>query len=92
VHLIAEGANLQLVQESSLGGFDLGACSDYLLVSDDFNLGLENLRLDVQLLEEAGLLGVKTSGTGADPHIIGGNSANLSGCLTCFLVEDLLDV
>jgi NADH:ubiquinone oxidoreductase subunit F (NADH-binding) len=92
VHLIAEGANLQLVQESSLGGFDLGACSDYLLVSDDFNLGLENLRLDVQLLEEAGLLGVKTSGTGADPHIIGGNSSNLSGCLTCFLVEDLLDV
>jgi NADH:ubiquinone oxidoreductase subunit F (NADH-binding) len=92
VHLIAEGANLQLVQESSLGGFDLGACSDYLLVSDDFNLGLENLRLDVQLLEEAGLLGVKTSGTSTDPHIIGGDSADLSGSLTSLLVENLLDL
>jgi len=41
--------------------FDLHALGDDLLVRDDFNLGLDNLGLDVQLLEEAGLLGVETS-------------------------------
>jgi hypothetical protein len=92
VHLVAEGADLQLVQESSLGGFDLEASSDNLLVGDDFNLGLHDLGLDVQLLEEAGLLGVETSGASANPHIIRGDGANLGGCLTSLLVEDLLDV
>ena len=92
MHLVAEGANLQLVEKSSLGGFNLGTSSDNLLVGNDFNLGLHDLGLDVQLLEEAGLLGVETSGASANPHIIRGDGANLGGCLTSLLVEDLLDV
>ena len=91
MHLVAEWADLQLIEESSLSSLDLKTSSNNLLVSDDFDLCLENLGLDVQLLEEAGLLGVETSGTSADPHIIGGNSSNLSGGLTRLLIKNLLD-
>jgi hypothetical protein len=91
VHLVSEGTDLQLVEKGSLGGFDLETSSDNLFISNDFNLGLHDLGLDVQLLEEAGLLGVETSGASADPHIIGGNSSNLSGGLTRLLIKNLLD-
>ena len=92
MHLVAEGTNLELIEESSMSSLNLLTSSDDLLVSHDFNLGLHDLGLDVQLLEEAGLLGVETSGASANPHIIRGDGANLGGCLTSFLVEDLLDV
>ena len=92
VHLVAEGADLQLIQESSLSSLNLETSSDNLLVGNDFNLGLHDLGLDVQLLEEAGLLGIETSGASADPHIIRGNSTNLSGGLTSLIIKNLLDL
>ena len=92
VHLVAEGTDLQLIKKSSLGGFNLGTSSDNLLVGNDFNLGLHDLGLDVQLLEEAGLLGIKTSGASTNPHIIWGKSTDLSGSLTSLIIKNLLDI
>jgi len=92
MHLVSEGADLQLVEESGLGSLNLETSSDNLLVGNDFNLGLHDLGLDVQLLEEAGLLGVKTSRASTDPHIIGGDSTNLGGSFTGLVVKNLLDL
>ena len=61
VHFVAEWSDLQFVQESCVSGFDLLSLGDDFLVNNDFNLGLNNLGLDTQLLEKAGLLWIKTS-------------------------------
>ncbi len=58
---------------------------------DDFDLTLYNLGLDVQGLEERGLLGVHTSGTGWDGHISGGDSTNFSRGFSDLGVKNLLD-
>jgi hypothetical protein len=55
-------------------------------------LTLYNLGLNVQGLEERGLLGVHTSGTGWDGHISGGNSTNFSWGFSDLGVKNLLDL
>jgi hypothetical protein len=91
-HLIAEGSDLELVKKSGVGGFNSGSLGNDLLVSNDFNLGLDNLCLNAEGLEERCLLGVETGGTSLNPHIIGGKSADLGGGLSLLDVEDLLDL
>lgn len=71
--------------------FNSDTSGNNLFLVDDFNLGLNNLGLDVQLLEERCLLGIKTSGSSSDPHIIWGNSTNLGWGFSGFLVKDFLD-
>jgi len=56
VHFVAEWSDLQLIQKGSVGSFNLLTLGNDLSVSNNFNLGLDNLGLDVQLLEKAGLL------------------------------------
>jgi hypothetical protein len=46
VHLIAEGSDLKLVQESCMSGFNLLTLGDNFLINNDFNLGLDDLGLD----------------------------------------------
>ena len=65
-NLVSEGIDLELVKEGSLGAVNLLSLGDDLLVGNNFNLGLDNLGLDVKVLEESGLLWIKTSGTGGD--------------------------
>jgi len=60
-----------------LRSVDLHTFGDNFLVSDDFNLSLDNLGLDVLGLEERGLFGIKTSGAGSNPDIIWGDDSNL---------------
>jgi len=48
VHLVAEGSDLELLEQGDLRAFDLEALGDDLLVSNDFNLSLNDLGLDVQ--------------------------------------------
>jgi len=90
MHLVAEGTNLELIEESSMSSLNLLTSSDDLLVSHDFNLGLHDLGLDVQLLEETGLLGVETGGTSADPHFNWCNGTSLCGGFTSLFVKNLL--
>jgi hypothetical protein len=90
MHLVAEGTNLELIEESSMSSLNLLTSSDDLLVSHDFNLGLHDLGLDVQLLEETGLLGVETGGASADPHFNWCNGTSLCGGFTRLIVENLL--
>ncbi len=71
---------------------DLLSLEDDLLVVNDFNLRLQDLSLDVQVLEESRLLRVETSGASFDPHINGSYSTDFSGCLSAFTVDELLDL
>ena len=73
MHLVFEGSNLELVEESSLTGGDLVINVDNLDWVNDFDLTFNNLGLNIQGLEERGLFWVHTSGTGGDGHISGGD-------------------
>lgn len=58
VHLILERIDLKLIEEGGLGSSNLVANPDDLLFSNDINLGLDNLGLDLEGLEERCLLGI----------------------------------
>lgn len=92
VHLILEGIDLKLIEESGLGSTDLITSPNDLLLSDDFNLGLDNLGLDLEGLEEGGLLGIKTGGSRRNCDITRGNHTSLGGRRSRLSVEDLLDL
>jgi hypothetical protein len=65
-----------------LGGVNFVASFDDSDGADDFNLSLHNLGLDLQSLEESGLLRVKTGWAGGDNDISGGNRADLGWSLS----------
>ena len=75
-----------------MGAFDPDTTSNNLLICDNFDLGLNDLGWDVQLLEERGLLGIETSCTSSNPHIIRGDSTNLGWSLSGFLIKNFLDI
>lgn len=70
LHLIEERLDLKFVKKRSLGASNLLTTENNLHVVNDFDLTLNNLGLDRQVLEERCLFGVETSGTGLYPHII----------------------
>jgi len=76
---VGEGANLQLVQQGSLGLADLLAELDQMHAGNHLNLSLVNLGGDVEGLEPRGLAGVAAGRAGLDVDIGGGKSANASG-------------
>ena len=92
MHLVLEGTDLQLVEEGGLTGGDLLVGANNLDGVDNLDLGLHNLGLDVQGLEEGSLLGVKTGGSSGDGHISGSEGANLGGGLTDLGVKNGLDL
>ena len=73
-----------------MGGLNLLTKRDNLLISDDFNLGLHNLGLNVQGLEERGLLGVETCRSHLDRDVARSKSTNLSGGFSGLLIDDSL--
>lgn len=91
VHLVLEGADLELVEEGSLRLVDLLAFGDKVHGRDDFNLCLDQLGGDTEGLEEGSLLRVKTSRAGRDNDIRRGNGTGLGGGTSCLLVESSLD-
>jgi len=92
LHSVEEWTDLELVEKGRLTGGDLFTLCDNLHWVDNFDLRLNNLGLDVQGLEEGGLLGVHTSGTGWNGHISWGHGADLGGGLSDLGVKDLLDI
>jgi len=92
VHLVLEGTNLQLVQEGSLTSSDPVVRVDNHDGVNNVDLSLGNLGLNLQSLEERGLLRVETGGTSGDGHIRGGEGTNLGGGLTLLRIEDSLDI
>ena len=92
VHLVLERSNLEFVEESSLTGRDLLTLGDDLDGVDDFDLTLDDLGSDVQVLEEGSLLGVHTGTTSGDGHIGGSKDTNLGGGLSNLTVKNLLNV
>jgi len=64
---------------------------DDFLVSNDFNLGLDDLGLDAQLLEETGLFGIKSGSTSSNPHFIGSDGTDLGGSFSSLVIKYLLD-
>lgn len=91
MHLVFEGTDLELLKKSSLGLVHLVAFLDDLEGICDFDLGLNDLSLDVEGLEELGLLGVETSRTWLDGNILRSDHAWLGGGFSCLFVEDGLD-
>ena len=79
VHTVAEGVDVQLVQQGSLSGVDLISLSQQRHGVDNFNLGLVNLGGDVQSLEERGLTGIATSRSSRDNDVHGGQHTNTGG-------------
>ena len=73
---IAEGLDVQLLQQGSLGLADLVAVLDELDTRDHFNLTLVDLGGDVQGLEPRRLAGIATRRPGLDVHIDGGDGAD----------------
>jgi len=92
LHLIEERMDLQLIKESSLGTSNLHTSEDNLLGGNDINLGLNNLGLDLESLEHSGLLWVKSSWSGWDPHIIWGNHTWLGWGWSHLIVEDCFNL
>merc|ERR1740116_475484 len=74
---VAEGADLEHVQEGSLGHADPIAGPDDVHVLDNLNGSLGNLSWDSQSLEEAGLLRTHTTVLGGHHDVNGGESASL---------------
>jgi len=91
-HLVLEGVDLELVEKGGLGSVDLITLGDDLLVGGNLDLGLNDLGLDVQVLEERGLLGVESGGTSGDGDVGGGDHTGLGGGGSDFGVDDGLDV
>jgi len=92
VHLILEGIDLELIEEGGLGSTNLITNPDNLLFGNDFNLGLNNLGLDLESLEERCLLGIKTGGTSRDGNLSGGDHTSLGGGRSRLSVEDFLNL
>jgi len=92
VHLILEGIDLKLIEEGGLSSTNLVANPDNLFLSNDFNLSLNNLGLDLESLEERCLLGIKTSGTCGNSYLSGGNHTGLGGGRSGLGVKDVLDL
>ena len=92
VHLISERIDLQFIEKGSLGGINLLTGDDDLLVSNNFDLGLNNLGLDLEGLEERGLLWIKTSWSLWDGYIIWGEHTGLGWRWSNLIVEDALDI
>jgi len=76
---VAEGTDVKLGQKGSLGLTDLLTGVDESGGGEDLDLTLDDLGTDVKSLQEGGLSGLKTSGTGRDDNVVGGNSASLGG-------------
>ena len=92
MHFVFEGTDLQFFEEGGLTGGNFVTFGDDLNGVDDFDLGFDDLGLDVKGLEELGLLGVHTGGTSLNGHIDGGEGTNLSGSLTLLGVNDSLNL
>lgn len=92
VHLVLEGPDLELIKEHGLTRGDLVTVGDDLDGIHDFDLTLDDLGLNVQSLEEGGLLRVHTSGTGRNGNIGVSDGTDLGGGLTHLRVDDLLQV
>ena len=60
---VLERSDVELVEESSLGGFDDLTLLDDGSITDDLNLGLLDLSGNRERLEESSLLRVKSSYT-----------------------------
>ena len=69
MHLVLEGADLELFKEGGLRLVDLLTFLDNFDGVCNFDLCLHDLGLDRQSLEERGLLGVETSRAWLDGHI-----------------------
>ena len=78
MHFILERIDLKLIEESGLSSTNLVTNPDNLLLSNDFNLCFNNLCLDLECLEERGLLGIQTSGTSRDGYLSRSNHTGLS--------------
>jgi hypothetical protein len=77
-HSVGERRDVEHVQESGLGGTDLGAGLNELEISGDFNGTTGNLGGDTEGLEERGLSGLHTGVSGRDVDIGGSESTGTS--------------
>lgn len=91
LHLVLEWIDLELIKELSLSSSNLVTLGDDLLGLNDFNLSLDNLGLDLQVLEERCLLWVKSSWTGWNRHIKWGNHTILGWGWSDLLIKNCLD-
>jgi hypothetical protein len=92
VHLELEGVDLELVEKSGLGGGNLLVGLNEGNVGNNLNLGLDNLGGNGKGLEERGLLGVHTGGTGGHNNLLGGDSTDSGGGGSDLGVKDVLDL
>lgn len=92
VHLVREWIDLKLIEKKSLSSINLVSLSDDLLWSNNLNLGLDNLGLDLKVLEERSLLWIKTSWTGWDCDAVWGNHTSLGWGWSHLRVENILDL
>lgn len=91
LHLVEEWSDLELVEEGGLTWGDLVTFGNNLDWVHNLDLRFDNLGLNVQGLEERGLLWIHTGWTSFDSHIIWGKGTDLSWGLSDLGVEDLLD-
>lgn len=73
LHLIEERLDLKLIKEGGLGASNFLTTENNLHGVNNFDLTLNNLSLDRQVLEERCLLGIETGGTSINPDIIRGD-------------------
>jgi hypothetical protein len=91
-HLILERIDLKLIEKGSFSASNFVTLEDNLFLSNDFNLSLNNLSLNLKLLEERSLLRIKTGGTSGNGHIIGSNHTRLGRRGSNFGVKDCFNI
>jgi hypothetical protein len=91
-HLVRERIDLQFLEKGTLGTIYSNTGFNNLLGNNNFNLGLDNLGLDLKILEERSLLWIKSGWSGWDPYIGWGNHTWLGWGWSDFFIEDLLNL
>ena len=91
-HLILERIDLKLIEKSGFSGSNFVALENNLFLGNNFNLSLNNLSLDLELLEERSLLRIKTSWTCRNGHIIRCNHTRFCRRGSNFSVKDLFNI
>ena len=91
-HLILERIDLKLIEKGGFSGSNFVALENNLFLSNDFNLSLNNLSLDLKLLEERSLFRIKTSRTSGNGHIIGSNHTRFGRRGSNFGVKDCFNI
>jgi len=92
VHLVRERIDLQFLEKGTLGTINFDTGFNNLLSGNNFDLTLDNLGVDLKVLEESGLLWVKTGWSSWNPYIVWGDHTWLGWGWSDFSIKNVFNL